>query len=236
MNMNRLLATDELEDSPVVANCTMNRERDLLGSNGYDVEVGFDPLEWLQRRLAKQSTVRWLDLCCGSGKALIQAAIACENIIGGSVRITGVDLVGMFLFNKSTNLQLMQCSVFDYQPTERFDLITCVHGLHYLGDKLRAIRLAASWLVSDGRFVANLDASNMCLLEAGKGQRKIVRFLRDEGFDYLPTKHLLQRIGYKDLEIPFQFLGADDTAGPNYTKHPAVNSYYEETEIQNGLK
>jgi SAM-dependent methyltransferase len=236
MTIRPLLNADELEDSPVVANCTMNRERDLRGSNGYEVEVGFDPLEWLQGRLARQSTVRWLDLCCGSGKALIQAAIACENFGGGSVRITGVDLVGMFLCNKSTNLQLMQCSVFDYQPTERFDLITCVHGLHYLGDKLQAIRLAASWLVSDGRFVANLDAANLCLSEAGKGQRKMVRFLRDEGFDYLPAKHLLQRTGYKELTIPFQFRGADDTAGPNYTNQPVVNSYYEDTEIQNGLK
>jgi SAM-dependent methyltransferase len=227
MNEKRLLSTTELEDSPVVANCTMNRERDLRGSNGYEVEVGFDPLEWLQGRLARQSTVRWLDLCCGSGKALIQAAVACENIGVGSVRITGVDLVGMFLPNKPTDLQLIQCSVFDYQPTEKFDLITCVHGLHYLGDKLKAIRLAASWLVSDGRFVANLDAANLCLAEAGKGQRRIVRFLREQGFEYLPAKHLLKLTGHREFEIPFKFCGADDSAGPNYTKQPVVTSYYE---------
>jgi SAM-dependent methyltransferase len=227
MNIKRLLNADELEDSPVVANCTMNRERDLRGSNGYEVEVGFDPLEWLQGRLARQRTVRWLDLCCGSGKALIQAAKACEEIGGGSVRITGVDLVGMFLTNKSTNLQLMQCSVFDYQPIERFDLITCVHGLHYLGDKLKAIGLAASWLASDGRFVANLDATNLCLSDAGKGQRRIVRFLREQGFEYLPAKHLLKLTGHREFERPFKFRGADDSAGPNYTKQPVVTSYYE---------
>ncbi len=227
MNIKRLLNADELEESPIVANCTMNRERELRGSNGYEVEVGFDPLEWLQGRLARQSTVRWLDLCCGSGRALIQAAMACEEIGVGSVRITGVDLVGMFLPNKSTNLQLMQCSVFDYQPTERFDLITCVHGLHYLGDKLQAIRLAASWLVSDGRFVANLDAANLCISEAGKGQRRIVRFLREQGFEYLPGKHLLKLAGHREFEIPFKFRGADDSAGPNYTKQPVVTSYYD---------
>jgi len=44
MNIKRLLNADELEDSPVVANCTMNRERDLRGSNGYEVEVGFEAL------------------------------------------------------------------------------------------------------------------------------------------------------------------------------------------------
>ena len=227
MNANRLLNAAELEDSPVVANCCMNRERDLRGSNGYEVELGFDPLEWLQGRFAGRSTVRWLDLCCGSGKALIQAAKLCENFGGRSVQIFGVDLVGMFLPNTSSGLQLVQCSVFDYQPTEQFDLITCIHGLHYLGDKLRAIELAVSWLVSDGRFTANLDATNQCLSESGKGHRKILRFLRDEGFEYLPAKHLLQRTGHMELKSPFRYLGADDTAGPNYTKQPVVNSYYE---------
>ncbi len=27
--------------------------------------------------------------------------------------------------------------------------------------------------------------------------------------------------------LPFTYLGADDQAGPNYTKQPAVNSLYE---------
>ncbi len=97
MNEKRLLNSAELEDSPVVANCRMNRERDLRGSNGYDVELGFDPLKWLQNRLAKQTIVRWLDLCCGSGKTLSQAAKSSEEGSGRSIQITGVDLVGMFV-------------------------------------------------------------------------------------------------------------------------------------------
>ena len=47
-----LLTDDELERSAVVANCRMNRERDLVGSNGYDRELGFDPLEFLEERAA----------------------------------------------------------------------------------------------------------------------------------------------------------------------------------------
>ena len=227
MNEKRLLNSNELEDSPVVANCSMNRERDLLGSNGYDIELGFNPLEWLKNRLAKQTIVRWLDICCGSGKALIQAARLIAEHEKRSIKITGVDLVGMFLPNRSDCLELVRCSVFEFAPTERFDLITCVHGLHYLGDKLKAIELAASWLVNDGRFVANLDATNLCLSEPSKGHRKILRFLRYEGFEYSLAKHLLQRTGYLELKSPFRYLGADDTAGPNYTKQPVVNSYYE---------
>ena len=40
-----LLDDDRLERSAVVANCRMNRERGLLGSNGYDRELGFDPID-----------------------------------------------------------------------------------------------------------------------------------------------------------------------------------------------
>lgn len=44
----------------------------------------------------------------------------------------------------------------------------------------------------------------------------------------VPTdKHLLRCNGRKGLKIPYRFLGADDCAGPNYTRQPAVLSYYE---------
>ena len=70
----KLMGDDELERSAVVANCRMNRERNLLGSNGYDRELGFDPLDFLKERTATGRPVAWLDLCCGTGRALIQAA------------------------------------------------------------------------------------------------------------------------------------------------------------------
>ena len=55
MNEKRLLNCNELEDSPVVANCSMNRERDLLGSNGYDIELGFNPLMFHNSHLYETS-------------------------------------------------------------------------------------------------------------------------------------------------------------------------------------
>jgi hypothetical protein len=70
-----LLDDDRLERSAVVANCRMNRERDLLGSNGYGRELGLDPLDFLKGRAAGHPAA-WLDLCCGTGKALIRAAAA----------------------------------------------------------------------------------------------------------------------------------------------------------------
>src|SRR4029079_17117013 len=95
VRMTRLLDDQELERSAVVANCRMNRERSLRGSNGYDRELGLDPLSFLEASAGARGTAAWLDLCCGTGRALIQAAeiVRAEQC---AVDILGVDLVGMF--------------------------------------------------------------------------------------------------------------------------------------------
>jgi hypothetical protein len=33
-------------------------------------------------------------------------------------------------------------------------------------------------------------------------------------------------VGPREVEFGLQYLGADDTAGPNYTGQPAVAAYY----------
>jgi hypothetical protein len=70
----KLKSDDELERSAVVANCRMNRERRLTGSNGYAKELGFNPVDFLRERFAQDRTVAWPDLCCGTGRALVEAA------------------------------------------------------------------------------------------------------------------------------------------------------------------
>jgi hypothetical protein len=69
-----LLDDDRLHTSSVVANCAMNRERQLTGVNSYARDLGFDPLELLTAAVADRDSASWLDLCCGTGRALIQAA------------------------------------------------------------------------------------------------------------------------------------------------------------------
>ncbi|MER6947242.1 hypothetical protein ABT294_24720 [Nonomuraea sp. NPDC000554] len=70
-----------LEQSSVVANCLMNRERRLPG---YNRELGVDVLDVLRRRAGRP--VRWLDLCCGTATALGEAA----HLVGDGVEIVGV--------------------------------------------------------------------------------------------------------------------------------------------------
>lgn len=227
-----LLGDDILERSAVVANCRMNRERGLVGPNGYGKELGFDPLDFLRQRAASGRGVAWLDLCCGTGKALVEAAgVVHEEGPGAWVEIVGVDLVGMFRRPEPamTCLRLVEASLTAWRPERRFDLITCVHGLHYVGDKLGLIARAASWLVEDGRFVANLDPANLKLAGDPDGGRAIVAGLHRAGLEVDRRRRRIACRGRKDLRWPYRYLGADDRAGPNYTGQPAVDSHYDAT-------
>lgn len=224
----KLLDDEALERSAVVANCRMNRERNLLGSNGYDRELGFDPLADLKERAAARGKAAWLDLCCGTGRALIQAAeiIQTEHL---PIDILGVDLIGMFdrVATDLVCLRLVEASLSTWRPDRSFDLITCIHGLHYVGDKLRLVTRAASWLTDDGLFVASLDLNN---LKTGgdKFSRRFASDVRRAGLLYDTRRRLVSCRGRKKVVLPYRYLGADDTTGPNYTGQPAVGSYYED--------
>ena len=90
-------SNDTLERSHVVANCRMNRERNLNGSNGYSKEIGFNPVDFVRERITPGRKAAWIDLCCGTGKALLQAAqIIHDYGLAEKIEIVGVDLAGMF--------------------------------------------------------------------------------------------------------------------------------------------
>ncbi|HMZ23261.1 MAG TPA: SAM-dependent methyltransferase, partial [Blastocatellia bacterium] len=94
--MKSLLNQTVLELSSVVANSTMNRERGCSGGNSYAKELQFDLPAFLESRCRTQAEVRWLDLCCGRGKALIEAARGLEKFSSQvRLKLIGVDLVSM---------------------------------------------------------------------------------------------------------------------------------------------
>jgi SAM-dependent methyltransferase len=218
-----------LEQSSVVANSMMNRERGIVGGNSYSKELAFNPLSFLQTRLQHRESVTWLDLCCGTGKALLEAArFFYDNDLSSKVKIVGVDLAGMF--NRQpieiTSLHLIESSLTDWHPTDEFDLITCVHGLHYVGDKIELLQKTASWLKEDGLFLTNIDPTSLKYADGKDAGKPLMKALRKNGFQYQARRHLLICEGKKALNLNLTYLGADDQAGPNYTGQPAVNSYY----------
>ncbi|MCP4352585.1 MAG: class I SAM-dependent methyltransferase [Desulfobacterales bacterium] len=124
------------------------------------------------------------------------------------------------------NILLIPASLRTWTPAGDYDLITCVHGIHYIGDKLGLIQRAASWLKHDGFFIANLDITDFRLNDNRPMRRQISKIFRESGIDYNRTKHILCFLGKKNIKIPYHYIGSDDQAGPNYTGQPAVHSYY----------
>jgi SAM-dependent methyltransferase len=229
MTQHELLTDEALERSEIVANNRMNRERGLRGNNSYSKDLGIDPLHVLCDRLQTQERTSWLDLCCGSGRALIEAGLELQSRkLAERVSLLGIDLVAMFALLPAplTCVRLEEASLATWRPDAAYDLITCVHGLHYIGDKLGLIAQAVSWLKPGGLFAAHLDYANLRLADNRPLAPFIGKQLRAAGLEYLPHKRILICRGQKSLQLPYRYLGADDSAGPNYTGQPAVNSYY----------
>lgn len=225
-----LLDDIALHASPVVANCRMNRERRLGGANSYQRDLGLDLREFLLRASSNQPVI-WLDLCCGTGRALVEAA---EAFIGrrpeSAIRIEGIDLAGLFDANPYPDvLRLTEQSIEGWKAAGPYHLITCVHGLHYVGDKLGALAKAASCLATDGELLAHLDLANFWFPDGRAAGRTVAARLRREGFAYETRRRIVRCTGPRQAAFDLRYLGADDTAGPNFTGQPAVNSWYEMT-------
>lgn len=226
----RFLDDGSLERSPVVANSRMNRERGAVGVNSYEKDLRFDSIDFLADRLHSADSTSWLDLCCGRGRALIEANEALQIRHGPrSVALHGVDLVDLFddASQCNTFVKLESVSLHQWEATRKYDLITCVHGLHYVGDKLSLIERAAGWLTIEGMFLANLDLVNLRFSDGQPMGREIAKRFRDYGLTYNRRRHLLSCVGTKALSFDYVYVGADDTAGPNYSGQEAVDSYYE---------
>ncbi|UWP84760.1 class I SAM-dependent methyltransferase [Dactylosporangium fulvum] len=226
-----LLDDDTLAGSAVVANSAMNRERQLAGVNSYAKELGFNPVDVLTavlRVTGAPDTVAWLDLCCGTGRAVIEAAGALHAAgVSERVLVQGVDLVDAFDPAPEVPwLRLTTASVVSWRPDRRYDLITSVHGLHYVGDKLAVLERAAGWLTDGGRLVADLDLASIRLAGGAPAGRRLAADLREAGFSYDGRRRRIGRDDRGEVRLPWEYLGADDTAGPGYTGQPAVHSHY----------
>ena len=236
----RLLGGAALHASSVVANCAMNRERQLAGVNSYARVLGFDVVERLAGSGMRNPA--WLDLCCGSGRALVQAAEQLPEAV-----IVGVDLVDAFVDAvpgdglpgdglpgdglpgdglPGIGVSFVVAPAEEWVPPRAFDLITCVHGLHYVGDKLGLLSRVVRWLRPGGCFAADLDLESIRLAGGGPAGRRLAARLRAAGLVYDARRRRISCTGPVELELPYVYLGADDRAGANYTGQPAVHSFY----------
>jgi len=223
-----LLSEDKLIWSPIVANSRMNRERNATGVNSYEQEIKFKPEDFLQGKIDKYGSASWMDLCCGQGKALIQTAeYFCQKGLQDQLKLTGVDLTDHFspINSLITCLQFHTTSLMDFRWNDKYDLITCVHGLHYAGDKLKAIEHALAALTPWGFFVANLDPADI-VIEGSQDKNVIKSMFKVNGIRYDSRQKILMKEGHAEVRFNCKYLGADDSRGPNYTGQDSVTSFY----------
>ncbi|MEM7037737.1 MAG: class I SAM-dependent methyltransferase [Bacteroidota bacterium] len=225
------LTEEELTQSPIVANCRMNRARGLSGVNSYQKEFGIDFVGMLMDRVENGLPLRWLDVCCGEGLALLEASEQTRELLGkDELVLEGLDLVPFFKAfdaERHPHVQLRLVSVQDWVPDVEYDLITCIHGLHYLGDKLGVMAKLVGALKEDGLFFGNLDLANVREKEGETMEKAVLKEWKEMGWRYDKRKRLLAVGGKTNWEMKWKYLGAKDDAGPNYTGQEAVNSYYE---------
>jgi 2-polyprenyl-3-methyl-5-hydroxy-6-metoxy-1,4-benzoquinol methylase len=227
----KLLAEQELIWSSVVANSSMNRERNASGINSYEQELGFKPEVFLRSCIDQSGQTKWLDLCCGQGKALIQVANYLASMgFEDKVRLKGIDLIDNFLpaLPEINCLTFEVGSVIDWQVGDKYDLITCIHGIHYVGDKLQMLTNALTALTPDGLFIANLDLNNI-QINNEPAVDYMKNIFRKHNLQYNARKRLLTCKGMRDIDLELTYIGANDQAGPNYTGQAAVCSYYQVT-------
>ena len=117
------LSDDILENSPVVANCAMNRKRGLRGVNSYEKDLGLDIQELCLNALRQRGCFSWLDICCGEANALYDLSDAFPQN-AGKVQLVGIDLVGTFAPERSdTRVSIIEGSFLKWEPNDTFDLI-----------------------------------------------------------------------------------------------------------------
>jgi SAM-dependent methyltransferase len=209
----RLKDAAELSRSPVVASSSMNRDRGLAA---YAKDLGVDLTERLR------GGARWLDLCCGRARALHEAAARFPDL-----SIIGVDLAASHDRHPADRVRIIEADLSTWAADGTLDLITCVHGLHYVGDKLGLLRRALAWLAADGLLLANLDLSNIRWTDGRSAARWTTRALRAAGLRWNGRTRALRADGPATLDLTgIEYVGADDAAGPNCTGQPAVASHY----------
>jgi len=222
-----LLNDEELEWSAVVANNAMNRERIATGVNSYEKEIKINPISFIKNRNS-ETYIQWTDLCCGRGNALIQTS---EHFKGSELAeklfLKGIDLVEYFEeYKKTENLSLEKMNLNRWKPEKKNDLITIVHGLHYIGDKLDLIVKSISSLKEGGLFIGNLDLNNI-EIEGHKHPKKVILdFFKKNKIDYNQRTKIISAKSSIEIKNNLLYLGANDKAGPNYTGQEAVNSIY----------
>jgi ubiquinone/menaquinone biosynthesis C-methylase UbiE len=155
--------------------------------------------------------LRVLDVGCGTGA--ITRGIA--DWVGETGFVTGIDssehLIesGQNQWKAMTNLQLIHTDLFQYEPTEKFDLIVSARTLQWLEHPQAALEKMKTMLARNGT-LSILDYNHKGLEWKPKPPKSMVQFYKaflnwrkDAGMDNEIAKNLpdyFQTLGFKHIE------------------------------------
>jgi SAM-dependent methyltransferase len=225
----------------ITVNSRMNRGRGFKGVNSYERELRrFDITAFLRERAASGKPINWLDACCGEGRALGEALQLWDNAPepwAACASVWGVDLWPHFAAPPAAGDRLrfvpadITAWLAEPDPSP-FDLITCIHGLHYLPDKLAFLERAYERLAPEGILLTHLDTANLYFTGEGVTWSSLLRNARKIGVDVTHKNNLLQlrrTAAHLDFGSELQQVSASEK--PNYTGMIVVDSWYKPCDV-----
>ena len=217
-----------LINSAIVANNRMNRLRGFVGVNSYTKDLRHNLSQTILAYAKTNTEVRWLDIGCGVGKALIEAnTFFSQHYPSITLQIEGIDLVNMFLPlpTESQNLRFLSLPVHSWEANHSYELITAIHSFHYFGDKLSILKKLLACLSTNGLFIGQVDLSSI-FINVISQEAELASYMCEQGISYHKHTKILVCKGQKNIIFPYVFLGGSDKTGANYTGQEAVTAYY----------
>lgn len=167
-------------------------------------------------------------MCCGEGNALLQyAKELADDGLQDRVILKGIDLVDQFKPVPAfiNCLYLETGSLSHWSVDGQYDLVTCVHGFHYIGDKLKVLGETLKAIAPQGMLIANIDLKSI-KVEGDPNGQYLKKLFKENQLEYNVRQKIIRCKGPRDISINIAYKGADDNTGPNYTGQNAVDSHY----------
>ena len=152
-----------------------------------------------------------------------------ENKHENKIGLEGIDLVSYFSEYSAYEgiLRLIQMNLENWTPNKKYDLVTIVHGLHYIGDKISLLEKVSNALNQDGKLLGNFSLENVRIQGVKDSEKMLRKIFKESGIVYNSRTKMIEITESISLSSKFKYLGADDQVGPNYTGQPVVDSVYE---------
>jgi SAM-dependent methyltransferase len=140
----------------------------------------------------------FLDVGCGSGHRILDIAKTFPNASFQAFDISGrnIELAkAQAGLDQVANITFKQCSIDDYEASQKFDIIIANGVLHHLPDPVRGLQKIVRFLKDDGLFVAWL-CHTYGEYDRILGRKVLLTLLGDQRCDFEAGTALMKEMGF----------------------------------------